>query len=134
METDGRDKTTGRFMVGHRFGKGGNPFQKQQARLRAVLYEEVSEEKLRAMIRKHAELAENGDKVSFKILLEHMIGKPVATVHLSGADGEKLAGLSLADVQLAVVEALADEPGARIKVAAKLKELHERSSRNGGTA
>jgi hypothetical protein len=129
---DGRDGT-GRFAKGNRAGRG-NPFAKQLYQLRTALHERVAAGDFAEMIDKLLEMAKAGSIPAAKLLLEHLIGKPVQAVHLSGPDGEKLDGLSLADIQLAVVEALHDEPAARVKVAAKLRELHEQSTRNGGAA
>lgn len=131
MET-GRN-ANGTFTKGHRFAKG-NPFARQQGALRTQLYAAVTTSDFKDILDKLLALAKEGNIPAAKLLLEHLIGKPVQAVHLSGPDGEKLEGISLGDVQLAVVEALADEPAARVKVAAKLKELHERASRNGEPA
>jgi hypothetical protein len=133
METTGRN-ANGTFSKGHRFGKGGNPYHKEQARLRAVLYERVSDEDFREMVERQVELAKGGDKVAFKILVEHLIGKPIQAVQLSGPEGEKLEGVSIADVQLAVIEALSRHPQARAEVAEAFKSLYDRSrSSDAGT-
>jgi hypothetical protein len=128
MGIGGRN-VNGTFQKGHHFG-GGNLFAKQQARVKQFLYDCVSDNDLIDMIGKQVELAKGGDKASFKILMEHLAGRPVQAVHPSGSvDGDKREGLSNADLQIAVIEALADEPAAKAKVIARLRQIHESRAR-----
>jgi hypothetical protein len=116
----------GRFKHGHQYAKG-NPLARRVQKLRAALLGRVGVGDIRQVVDALLAKAKAGDIVAIRELLNRTVGKPVAPVDLSGPDGGRLGpGLSLADVQLAIVEALADEPGARLKVAQALKELHER--------
>ena len=127
---DGRN-SNGTFQKGHSYSKG-NPFARQLCEMRAVLYSRVGSEDFAAVVDKLVSLAKDGSVAAAKLLIEHLCGKPVAKVELTGADGEPLAGLSLADVQLAVIGALADEPSAKDKVADALKLLYKRSQNGNG--
>jgi hypothetical protein len=116
----------GRFKPGHQYARG-NPLNRRVQKLRAALLARVTVEDLRQVVDALLVKAKAGDVVAARELLNRTVGKPVAPVEVSGPDGERLgAGLSLGDVQLAIIEALADEPSARLKVAQTLKELHER--------
>jgi hypothetical protein len=123
--SNGREPN-GRFTTGNGFSRG-NPLSRRVNRLRAELLRAVTPQDVRDVVQVLLAKAKGGDVAAARELLNRALGKPVAPVELSGPDGERLGtGLSLADVQLAIVEALADEPGARVKVAQALKELHER--------
>jgi hypothetical protein len=70
--------------------------------------------------------AKTGDVAAARELLNRAVGKAVAPVELSGPGGEALAaGVSAADVQIVIVQALKDMPEARQKVAQALRELHD---------
>ena len=92
-------------------------------------YEAVTGDDLREIIGALVTKAKAGNVPAAREVLDRLIGKPVQAVHLEGPDGESLPGLSLADLQLAVVEALADEPSARAKVAQALRGLYDRTRR-----
>jgi hypothetical protein len=118
----------GTFRTGHRLSHG-NPFSKQLCEMRSLLYARVTPEEFHAILDRMIALAQDGNVPAAKLLIEHLCGKPVQAVQVSGADGEKLSGLSVEDVQLAVIEALADDKSAKERVAAKMKELYERVAR-----
>jgi hypothetical protein len=121
-------QANGRFKAGHPCLSRGNPFQKQLYEMRSLLYSRVTAEEFNAILDRMIALAQDGNVPAAKLLIEHLCGKPLQAVQVSGADGEKL-GLSVADVQLAVIEALADDQSAKAKVAVKMKELYERVAR-----
>jgi hypothetical protein len=110
----------GRFLPGH-CGGPGNPHARKVHRLRATLLDTVTPEDIQEVVRILLEKAKGGDLVAIKELLDRTIGKPVASVELTGADGEPL--LQFGRIQEAIVEALAEFPDARIAVALRLKEL-----------
>jgi hypothetical protein len=56
---DGRD-ASGRFARGNRAGRG-NPFAKRVAALRRTVYEAISEDDMRAVVRRIVEMALGGD-------------------------------------------------------------------------
>jgi hypothetical protein len=111
----------GRFAAGNKGGPG-NPALQRVHQLRTVLAECVSDRDFRTVVKKLLAQAKKGNIDAIKELLNRLLGKPPASLELSGPEGEPL-GMSLADVQLAVWEALADMPDARVKVAAKLRAL-----------
>jgi len=122
----------GRFAKGYKGGPGGNRINTQAVRLRNLLYGMVSDDDFQEMVLVQIELAKGGDKAAFKILCEFLLGKPQQSVHLSGGVEADKQALNAADLQIAIVQCLADEPAARAKVIAKLKELHNESSARAG--
>jgi hypothetical protein len=125
MAVNGR-ASNGQFLHGHGFARG-NPLNRRVQKLRMALLDAVTDDDIREVVGVLLTRAKGGDLAAIRELLNRTIGKPIAPVELLGADGEPLAGLTLADVQLAVVEALAEEPAAKVKVAEALRELHDRS-------
>jgi hypothetical protein len=74
------------------------------------------------------EMAIGGDVAAAKVWLDHVVGKPVQAVELSGPDG---AALDLPAIVSTIMIALGDDPTARVKVAAAFRRLGE-TSRDGG--
>jgi hypothetical protein len=126
MGSDGRGPD-GRFKPGHHFAKGSNGLARRVQLLRSALLAHVTPEDIGEIVRVLLEKAKAGDVVAIRELLNRSVGKPVAPVELVGPDGDPVPGLTMSDVQLAVIEALADEPRAKVKVAQKLRELHVRA-------
>lgn len=67
----------GRFAQGNTAGKG-NPFAKRAGELRAALFDAVSDDDLRAVIIKLIELAKGGDTQAARLVLDRVLGAPVA--------------------------------------------------------
>jgi hypothetical protein len=72
---NGRD-TRGKFTAGNRCAVG-NPFAAKVARLRSLMLDAVSEEDLKAIIEGLVGRAKAGDPAAIKILLDHVLGRPV---------------------------------------------------------
>ena len=113
---NGRD-VDGRFTPGNAIGKG-NPGNRRQRELRAALIEAATPEKVKAVEEALHELAVGGDVAAAKVWLDHVVGKPLQAVEVSGPDGQAL-GMEV--VMTAVLAALAPYPEARLAVAARLK-------------
>ena len=73
---NGRDGR-GWFIAGHRIGKG-NPLAARVQQLRFAVVEAVSPEAVKRIILKLIELAEQGDVQAAKVVLERVLGQPVA--------------------------------------------------------
>jgi hypothetical protein len=124
-EATGR-AANGTFAKGHHHSRG-NPFVKELHAMRVRLYNAVSNEDFDAVVKKMIELAREGSIQAAKLLIEHLAGKPHQSIHLTGTDSTSTDKLNVADVQLAIVEALIDEPAAKLKVTRALKALYERA-------
>ncbi len=74
---EGQDPTTGRFVPGNRMGRG-NPLARRANQLRVALYRECSAGDLSAVIRRLIDKARDGDVAAAKVLLERLLGPPVA--------------------------------------------------------
>jgi hypothetical protein len=74
---DGQDPTTGRFVQGNRAGRG-NPLARRANQLRVALYRECSADDLAAVIRRLIDKAKGGDVAASKVLLERLLGPPIA--------------------------------------------------------
>lgn len=72
----------GRFLPGNTYAKG-NPFHKQVAQLRSVLYDAVSEEDMRKVIRKLVSMAIDGDTAAIKLLLDRCLGSVRASIEIT---------------------------------------------------
>src|SRR5262245_54917021 len=116
--TNGRD-ARGRFTVGNPGGPG-NPFGQRSAAFREALFQAVTPEDVRAVAAKLVAEAKAGQPWAVKEFFDRCVGKPVATVEGADAEGGSL-GVTLAAVRAAVLEALADLPEAKLRVAAQLK-------------
>ena len=117
IEKRGRN---GRFLPGHGGGPG-NPHAQKVHRLRSALLNAVTPEYVKEIIYKIVSMAKQGDIAAIKELLDRSLGKPVAAVEVTGADGEPL--LQFARLQEVIMAALAEFPDARIAVALSLREL-----------
>jgi hypothetical protein len=66
----------GRFSEGNRFGKGGNPFARRQAELRAQLLEAVSAAEVFCIARSLTMAAIRGDVAAARLLFGYLLGQP----------------------------------------------------------
>jgi hypothetical protein len=109
----------GRFATGnkHSLGHAGN---RRQRELRAALIEAATPEKVRAVEEALHELAVGGDVAAAKVWLDHVVGRPVQALELSGPDGQ---ALDLPAIVSTIMVALGDDPAARVKVAAAFRRL-----------
>ena len=82
------------------------------------MIEAATPEKVRAVEESLHELAVGGDVAAAKVWLDHVVGKPLQAVEVSGPDGQ---GLGVEVLMTAVLAALAPFPEARLAVAARLK-------------
>lgn len=117
-ENNGRD-ARGYFAAGNKFSKGnlGNARMKE---LRRALLECGTPERVAAVEKTLYQAAVGGDVAAIRVWLEHMVGKPVQAVEVSGPDGS---AIGLADVVSAVMEALGDDMDARVRIAAAFRRL-----------
>jgi hypothetical protein len=120
MVREGQDKR-GRFLPGNRIARG-NPVHKRMHALRGRLLKAVSPQDIQAIGEKLRDMALAGDVAAGRLLLDHCLGKAPQAIELTGPVGEAL-GLSLADLQLQVFQALRDQPDARTRVAVALRQL-----------
>jgi hypothetical protein len=111
----------GRFATGNGFGRG-NPHLRRVHALRARLLEVVDEDAVGRLGRKLLELAEGGDLEAAKVLLAYALGKPPASVALTGPEGEPL-GPDWGRLQSTILGALGAFPEARVAVALELRRL-----------
>ena len=72
----------GRFLPGNTYAKG-NPFHKQVAQLRSVLYDAVSEEDMRRVICKLVSMAIDGNTAAIKLLLDRTLGSVQASIEIT---------------------------------------------------
>jgi hypothetical protein len=82
---NGRD-IDGRFAAGNKLSLG-NAGNRRQRELRTALVEAATPEKVRAVEESLHEVAVGGDVAAAKVWLDHVVGKPVQAVELSGPDG-----------------------------------------------
>jgi hypothetical protein len=127
-------RTNGTFKKGNHYARG-NPLNRRAQKLRAALLREAKPDDLRQVYKVLLGKALAGDLAAIREFLNRTVGKAALPVEVSTPDGAPLAGISLADVQLAVIEALSGFPEAKVAVAQKLKGLYDRSAnRNGDSA
>jgi hypothetical protein len=109
----------GRFAAGNRAAVG-HVSNARMKELRRALLDCATEEKVKAVEESLHELAVGGDVAAAKVWLDHVVGKPLQAVEVSGPDGQ---GLGVEVLMTAVLAALAPYPEARLAVAARLKEI-----------
>jgi hypothetical protein len=125
-EGNGADRTVsnGRLPDG-RFGPGnkaspGNPNALKMHQLRAALLAATSAEDVARVVKALVEKAAGGDVPACKTYLDHVCGRPMQAIEVSGLGG---AGSDVARLRAVILEALADDPLARFKVARALLTL-----------
>jgi hypothetical protein len=111
----------GKFKPGNKLAKG-NPFQKEVARLTSELYDAAKDGRFKEATEAIFDRACAGDVAAYKVLSDRLLGKARMFLDVSTDDGKSL-GLTLADIQIAIYNAVKDDPKAKLKVAAALKEL-----------
>lgn len=77
--SNGSRSVNGRFSAGNKFGKG-NHLARQQASIRAMIVEAVTEDDLRAVIAVMVDRAKQGDMVAARELLNRLAGRPAASI------------------------------------------------------
>jgi hypothetical protein len=118
--TNGRSYD-GRFAPGNQISQG-NLGNKRMKELRRALLDSATPEAVREVGEALQEMARGGDVAAAKVWLDHVIGKPVQAVELSGPDGS---ALDLSTIVGTIMVALGDMPEARVKVAAAFRRLGE---------
>ena len=89
-EPSPNDRTLdGRFAPGNAISQG-NLGNKRMKELRRALLECATEEKVKAVEESLHELAVGGDVAAAKVWLDHVVGKPVQALEVSGPDGQAL--------------------------------------------
>ena len=72
---NGRD-ASGRFAVGNKGGPG-NPYTRKAGLLRKAMFEEVTEDDMRRVVRKLVQLAEAGNVAAVREFIDRCVGKPI---------------------------------------------------------
>src|SRR5262245_9622076 len=85
---NGRDDA-GKFLPGNKAGRG-NPVHRRMNELRTALMDATTPDDVKAVGAKLKELALAGDVMAARVWLDHAIGRPPASIELTGADGEPL--------------------------------------------
>jgi hypothetical protein len=122
-----RQRGAGRPFARGNKGGPGNPYTREVNLLRAKLYACVSEQDFGEVIAALVEGAKAGKLAFIRELLDRLIGKPIQGVHLTGQADEVPGDVSLGDIQLAVWDVLEGHTDLRVKLAQRLRELHERA-------
>jgi hypothetical protein len=124
--SNGRDNW-GRFAAGNR-AAAGNPINRRMRELRQALFDCTTDEDIVEIKRSLMESARAGDTAAAKVLLEYLIGKPAQAIEIGGPDGQ---ALDVTTVAAVVLEALGDDPAARLRVAAAFARLGRRQEGGG---
>jgi hypothetical protein len=72
----------------------GNPYVRQVARLKAALYQALTEDDIRAVAQKLRDKALAGDVAAARLLLDYALGKPLPGALASALDAEEAERLS----------------------------------------
>jgi hypothetical protein len=131
--TTGRDPNTGMFRPGHtlsRGNNGGNPNVRRQAEYKRALISCGSEEDIQKLYATLTKAALDGDIPAAKLLLDHLVGRPVQSVELSGPDNEP-ARVELSTLVAVIMSAVGDDMQARVKIASALRQ-HRLSQEGNG--
>jgi hypothetical protein len=109
--SDGRPKNghdaQGRFTKGNKASRG-NAFSRRTAALRAIALDAVTEEDVRAVMRKLIEQAKTGDAAAAKLLLAYVIGRPTEAVNPDRVDLEEFRMLEECPTPAKVIRLLLD--------------------------
>jgi hypothetical protein len=115
----------GRFTAGNGYGRG-SPVAKRMHDFRRSMLDAGDAETLQGIFRKIGELALGGDLSAAKLYIEHLVGRPVQAVELTGADDED--GIDLNTLTQIIVAALEPWPEARPVVARALMDYRREVS------
>lgn len=118
MDNNGRD-IRGFFTAGNTIGRG-NPSNKRMAALRRALWDCGTPERVAAIEKTLYEAAVGGDVAAIKVWLEHMVGKPIQALEVSGPEGQTLSVPKIVNVIMSVV---GDDQETRVKLAQAFKEM-----------
>jgi hypothetical protein len=106
----------GYFAVGNKFA-AGNGNHRRMSDLRRALLGATTPEQVAKVVQALAEKAAAGDVPAAKVYLDHVCGRPMQAIEVSGLGG---AGSDVTRLRAVILEALADDPAARFKVARAL--------------
>jgi hypothetical protein len=109
----------GRFAPGNR-ASPGNPNALKMHRLRAALLDATTPEEVSRVVKALVEKAAAGDVPACKVYLDHICGRAPQSIDVSGLGGT---GSDVARLRAVILEALADDPTARFKVARALLSI-----------
>jgi hypothetical protein len=129
--SNGRDPVTGTFRPGHRVSvgnQGGRPHVKKMNEYKTALMEAGSPERVAKITDALFTAACGGDTTAAKLLLDHWCGRPVQGVEVTGTEGEP-ARVEFSTLVAVIMQAVGDDMGARVKIAAALR--HHRLSQEG---
>lgn len=93
------------------------------------LYKIIDPEKRRKLLTKLYQMAMKGNTAAHKILSDQIYGKPPVAVEVTH-EGSTLQ-ISLADIQLAIVEAVGIGTPEAQRVAGAIRQLHQKEEANG---
>jgi hypothetical protein len=129
--SNGRGReVNGRFGSGNRFGKG-NPRLTQYFKLRAAIDRAVTPTRLKKIVSKLADLAENGDTNAAKIILDRCLGRvPVATTESATVTLPKLTDAASCVEAMNIIFAALGQGGVSIEEARDLAALVEQARKS----
>jgi hypothetical protein len=116
----------GRFTAGNGYGRG-SPVAKRMHDFRRSMFDAGDAETLKGIFRKVGELALGGDLGAAKLYIEHLAGRAVQAVELSGAADDD-PGVDLNTLTQIIVAALEPWPEARCAVAKALMDYRRPNS------
>lgn len=122
----------GYFAKGNKLGRG-NPAHKRMGQLRKAFIKAVTPEDVLEVGKKLMEKAKSGDIPAARLFLDHVLGRAPQHIELTGPEGQAL-GLSLADIQIAIFQSIADLPEARARVASALRTITHKPTNADGDA
>jgi hypothetical protein len=121
----------GRVMPGSRLGVG-NLGQHHRGELRRALITAKTPEDIRRVGAKLVEEALAGNVYAAKVWLDHVLGRPLAAVEISGPNGGPL---DMVKIVTTIMVALGNDQAAQVKVGQALRQLeisHESASESSG--
>ena len=75
QQSTGKDPITGKFQPGNSLGRGGNPYRREQARIRAAILAQLTDDVLEDFVRDWIRHARNGKSMYLLSLLERVAGR-----------------------------------------------------------
>jgi hypothetical protein len=116
-----RDRVTGRLLPGSKLG-GGNPYAKRQQELRKALMNCATDDDVKAIYESMLSAAKKGEVAAAKVLLDHLLGRPMQAVQVTGESGEPLK-IDISKLTAVVLTALGTDSDARWRVAEALSRF-----------